>query len=273
VNIVFHYFPKGQHLADALEKAKSNKDDVYEVALDSMMKNNIKFKLLEYSGDWKSIKYSWNVLDVMEFFLNQIKGQTISKTASISPAAHIKGNVFIDDGVKIFEGAIINGPCYIGKNTIVANGVLVRNSIIGDNCVIGFASEVARSYFKNNVWLHKNYVGDSVIEGNVSLGSNTVTGNLRLDEQTIFKVVKGQKINTQRNKLGAIIGSDVRIGINVNTMPGINIGSNTFIGPNVNVEKDVEDNKFLKLNQDITIKENNFDIKSTSREVIKNKIQ
>ncbi|MDP3918094.1 MAG: sugar phosphate nucleotidyltransferase [Candidatus Woesebacteria bacterium] len=273
VNIVFHYFNNANELLNSLLKSRSKNDDVYEVALDSLMKSSKVFKLLEYKGQWKTIKYPWHVLDVMEYFLDTIKGQNISTRAEISKNAFIKGNVIIEDGVKIFEGAVVNGPCYIGKNTIIANGALVRNSIIGENCVIGYATEIARSYFKDNVWLHKNYVGDSIFESNVSLGSNAITGNLRLDEQNITKSIKGNKIGTDRNKLGAIIGSNVRIGINVNMMPGISIGSNSFVGPNVNVEKDIEDNKFLKLVQSIEIKENRFDIKSTSREKIKKKIK
>ncbi len=269
VNIVFHYFPNGQQLFDAINGAKSNKDDVYEVALDSLMNSNLKFKLLEYKGEWKTIKYPWQVLDVMEFFLKQIKGQSISPNASVSKNAQINGDVIIEEGVKVFDGAIISGPCYIGKNSIIANGALVRQSIIGDGSVVGFATEVARSYFKSNVWLHKNYVGDSIFENNVGLGSNTVTGNLRLDEQTIHKEIKGEKINTLRNKLGSIIGSDVRIGINVNLMPGVSVGSNSFIGPNVNVENDVPDKRFIKLVQELQNKENKFDIKTTSRDDIK----
>ncbi len=272
VNIVFDYFPNGQELFEAITNSKSNKDDLYEVALDSMMKSNTKFKFLEYKGQWKTIKYPWHVLDVMEYFLNTIKGQNISTKADISKSAFIKGDVIIEDGVKVFEGAIINGPCYIGKDTIIANNSLVRNSMIGDNCVIGFATEVARSYFKDNVWLHKNYVGDSILESNISFGSNSVTGNLRLDEQNIFKEVKREKVDTQRNKLGAIVGSNVRIGINVNTMPGISIGENSFIGPNVNIEKDVPEKQFIKVVQELESKENNFDIRKTSRNEIKSKL-
>lgn len=273
VNIVFHYFPKGQDLLNALEKSESERDDVYETALDLMMKSGMKFNILEYKNQWETIKYPWHILDVMNFFLDGLRGQDISPLAQVSPNSHIKGNVIIEEGVKVFDGAIVNGPCFIGKNTIVANNALVRQSIIGENCVIGFATEVARSYFKDNVWLHKNYVGDSIFESNVSLGSNTVTGNLRLDEQNILKEVRGIKTDTRRNKLGSIVGSDVRIGINVNLMPGVSIGQNSFIGPNINIEKDINEKQFVKLVQELQIKENDFDIKNTSREEIKSKLK
>lgn len=269
VDIVFDYFPSSKTLGKHLEEASSEKDDLFEVALDNMMKDGIKFKLLKYEGEWKTIKYPWHVLDVAEFFLNQISAQQISDKASVSHKATVKGNVIIEEGVKIFEGAVINGPAYIGKGTIIANNALVRESIIGENCVIGFDTEVARSYFGNNVWLHKNYIGDSVIENNVSFGSNSVTGNLRLDEQEISMTIKGERIKTGRNKLGTIIGSDVRIGVNSNIMPGVSIGAGSFVGPNVNLEKDLESGKFITVKQTLEIKDNTFDISKTSREEIK----
>ena len=269
VNIVFDYFPNSGTLKKFIEEAKSKKDDVYEVALDNMMHSDTKFRLLPYEGPWKTIKYPWHVLDVMDFFLKKIDSRKISPDASVSPHAFINGNVVIEAGVKVFDGAIIKGPCYISKDSIIANGALVRNSMIGENCVIGFATEVARSYIKNDVWLHKNYVGDSILEDNVSLGSNSVTGNLRLDEQDVIKEVNGQKVDTEKNKLGAIIGSDVRIGINVSIMPGVRIGSGSFVGPNVNLEKDLDENRFVRLVQDLEIRENKFDIKSVSRKDIK----
>jgi bifunctional UDP-N-acetylglucosamine pyrophosphorylase/glucosamine-1-phosphate N-acetyltransferase len=273
VNIVFHYFPKADILMKALKKAKSDKDDVYEVALSSLMKNTLKFKMLKYSGEWKSIKYPWHILDVMDFYLSQIKGQKISKKTNISNKCTINGNVYIEDGVKVFDGAIINGPVYLGKNTIVANGALVRNSMIGKDCVIGYGTEVARSYLKSNVWLHQNYVGDSVFENNISFGSNVVTANLRLDEQNIFINIKGVRTDTQRNKLGALIGSNVRIGIGAMIMPGVKVGANSFVGPNVVLDKDIEENKFVEVNQTLKISRNKFDIGKTSRDEFAKKLK
>jgi bifunctional UDP-N-acetylglucosamine pyrophosphorylase/glucosamine-1-phosphate N-acetyltransferase len=269
VNMVFHYFHKAGILFEALKSASSDKDDVYEVALDNLIGEGIVFQMIEYTGNWKSIKYPWQVLDVMNLFLSQIKGQNVSSDAQISDKATIKGDVVIESGAKVFEGAVINGPSYIGKNTIIANGALVRGSMIGNDCVIGYETEVARSYLKSQVWLHKNYVGDSVFESNISLGSGTVTGNLRLDEQKISMEVKGKKVDTGRNKLGAIIGSNVRIGINTSIMPGIRVGSNSFVGPHVLLTKDVPENSFVKSVSSYKITKNKFDITNTSRENIK----
>ncbi len=269
VNLVFHYFPQASLITDALPKAKSSKDDVYEVALDNLMKSGQKFQALKYNGKWATIKYSWHVLDVMDFFLASIKGQKISKSAQISKFAHIKGPVLIEDGVKVFEGAVISGPAYLGKNVVVGNNALIRESMIGEGSVIGFATEVARSYFKSNVWLHKNYVGDSVFEDNISLGSNALTANLRLDEKNIKVIVKDDLIDTGRNKVGAIIGSNVRIGVSANLMPGVKIGQGSFVGPNTLIAKDLPENSFAVQKTKLTIIKNNFVASIKSRESLK----
>ena len=74
---------------------------------------------------------------------------------------------------------------------------------------------------------HLNYVGDSVIGENCNLGAGTKIANLKLDKKTISV----NSINTQRRKLGAIIGDKVETGINASINVGTLIGNNTIIGP------------------------------------------
>ena len=190
----------------------------------------------------------------------------------IAETAKVNGNVIIESGVKIFDNAVINGPVYIGKNCIIGNNALVRSSMLGDDCVVGFSSEVARSYLRSKVWLHMNYLGDSIIEDNVSFGSTAHTANFRLDEGTIKVNIKGEKIDSGLTKLGAIIGSNVRVGTAVSIMPGIKIGRGSFIGAGLVADEDVADGKFVYYKQEKQIKDNNVDISRVSRENLKKKI-
>lgn len=265
VRIVFDYFADANNLLSQLKSAVSEADDVYEVALTNMMQNQSRFKLLSYSGVWRTLKYPWHMLELMEYFLENIAEQSISANAQIASTAVVKGNVIIEDGVKIFDHATINGPAYIGKGTIIGNNALVRNSVVGENCVIGFGSEVARSYLADKVWLHMNYVGDSIVDSNVSFGSTAVTANLRLDEQEVSVQVKNDKISSNRSKLGAIIGKDVRIGVGTKLMPGVRIGSNCAVGAGLVVREDVADNSFIEAKTEIIIKPNRLDISLLER--------
>ncbi len=266
VDIVFHYFYSSELLSTHLSDAKSEKDDVFEVALSNMMKAEISFKLLRYEGRWETIKYPWHVFGVMNYFLSKIEGQNISESAKIADSVIINGDVIIEDDVKIFDGAIINGPVYLGKGSIVGNNALVRSSMIGENCVVGFGSEVARSYFGSNIWLHKNYIGDSILENNIAFGSDSLTANFRLDEGNIKMNVKGERMDTGLDKLGVVIGSHVRVGVNTTFMPGVKVGTNAVVGPGISIEDDVEPNTFVKGEYELEVKENKLDISKLVRE-------
>jgi bifunctional UDP-N-acetylglucosamine pyrophosphorylase/glucosamine-1-phosphate N-acetyltransferase len=273
VKMVCDFFYSAEIFRQALVEAKTEKDDQYEVAIANLIKKKVVFDLFEYRGRWETIKFPWHVLGVMDFFLSKIKGQQIAPDVVVAKSAVIKGEVVIESGSKIFEGAVINGPVYIGKNCIIANNALVRHSMVGDGCVVGFATEVARSYLMGNVWLHKNYVGDSVFENNVSLGSNVVTGNLRLDETNVLVKVKEQNVDTGLNKLGAMIGSDVRVGIGAMLMPGIKVGAGSFIGPGVVIGSEVEENSYVVVKQELKIGENRISVKEVSREKFKKQLK
>lgn len=271
VRIVADYFLDGDELIKSLEELKTDSDSWYEEAIDKMIKDGKKVMCLPYSGTWQFLKYPWHILDIMKHFLSNAK-RKISKSAKISPKAIIDGDVVISDGVRIFEGAIVRGPAYIAKRAIIGNYALVRESSIGEGSVVGFASEVTRSYVGKDCWFHTNYIGDSVISDNVSFGSGGITANLRLDETEIYSKVEKSKINTQRNKLGAIVGPNVRIGINTMIMPGVKIGSGSFVSSGVVLSEDLGDNKFCVVRQEHKIIENKKFFKTKDREEFRKKL-
>ena len=156
----------------------------------------------------------------------------------------INGVVYIGKHVVIGDFAKIAGPCYIGDNTIIADYALVRESHIGRNCLIGSSSEVARSYLGDNVMLHRNYIGDSVLANNVLCGAGAVTANFRFDEKEVYSFVKKNKINSGLKKLGAIVGTNTKIGVNSTIYPGVKIGSEVLIAPHEVIKQDVGDNLF-----------------------------
>ncbi len=160
----------------------------------------------------------------------------------------------------IFENTKIVGPCYIGPDTIIGNNNIIRQSHIAGGCVTGFNTDITRSYIGDACWFHSNYIGDSVLEGNVSMGSGSVLANLRLDEGTIWSEVGGTRINTMRTKLGTIIGRDVRIGVNTSVMPGVKIGSQSFIGAGTIIDKDISDASFCMAKSTYTLTKNHHDV-------------
>lgn len=302
INLVLHFHRDGGKLLEFVKKTKSSRDDRYEMAMDAMIKSGSRLKVVPYNGFWQPIKYPWHVISVMNYFLescpvmtdgcsgcggdcnglndgqdqgcdgdkNCCKSIQIAESATIHSAEGAE--VYLEDGVRIMDNAVIVGPAYIGKNTIVATNALVRGSHIGANCVIGFGTEVARSYVGENVWTHTNYIGDSIIGDNCSFGAGTVTGNLRLDEANIPVNIQGEKVDSGTNKFGLVTGNGVRCGINTSFMPGIKIGNNCFIGAGITIAQDIEDNKFVYGKTELVIKENKAKLDDKKRQEMKKKI-
>lgn len=241
INLVFHYFQDANMLLKLIRNTKSKKDDVYERALSRLIKIE-KLRVITYDGYWQSLKFSWDVLGVSRIFLeNKLKANNFA--AKIHNSAQIDRNVYLGRGVKILENVVIKGPSYIGNNTVVGTNSLVVKSIIENDCVIGFSSEVTRSYLGNNSWLHRNYIGDSVLERDVSFGAGALTANFRFDKDQINTVINNKIINTKRTKFGSILGKGCQVGVNASLMPGVKIGAHAVIGPGVIQYHDVKSKK------------------------------
>ncbi len=236
--LVVDYVANIEEFITIVKQTGSDSEIGYEEAIARYIKNGKDVRFVGYEGSWATFKYPWHLLAASQFFLSKImhhrgEGVEIDKTAII------EGDVYIEDGVKIFEYAKIVGPAYIGKNTVIGNYALVVNSMIGENCVIGGYSEVTRSYLGEHVLLHRNYIGDSVLENNILFGAGALCANFRFDEKTVRSLVKEEMIDTGLTKLGAIIGSNVKVGVNTSLMPGVKIETGTRVEPGIVVKKDV----------------------------------
>lgn len=262
INIVAHYHPAVKVLMDFVNAAHSEQDDIYETALDDMIRAGLKIKVSHYEGKWQAVKYPWHIYDAAKILFEKelhLRGGSalIANDLVKANSAVVKGDVIIEEGVKIFENAVVVGPVYLGRGTVVANNALVRESFLGEGCVAGYNTEIARSYLGKGVWTHSNYVGDSVIGNNVSFGAGTVTGNLRLDEQNVKIEVKGQKIDSGKQKIGLYCGNNVRIGIHTSLMPGVKIGAGSMIGAAVLLGQDIAEKSFVIMDKgELVIKEN-----------------
>jgi len=254
VSIVAHIHADATILLDTIEqqyRVAASPDDHYERAMDTLMREYV-FRVVPYRGHWSALKYPWHVLEVMDQFLNRIKGQTIHETAYIAKNSAIIGDVHISEGVKVFPGAAIVGPAYIGKGTIVGNNALVRSSMVLDKCEVGFTTEVARSYVADHCSMHACRVLDSVFAAGVNFSAGCTTANLRMDKGQVPTRVKGERMETGREKLGAIIGQGAFLAVDVMTMPGVKVGEYAQVGPGAHVYADVPDRTRLLVRQSQT---------------------
>jgi len=266
VNILIHYHGNPEELLNYIETVRTTKDDIYECALDNMVKAGHKIKVVPYDDFWAPIKYPWHIFKVMEYFLDNAQPY-IAPSVRISEKATIEGKVILDDNVKVLENAVIRGPVYVGTNSIIGNNVLVRDySHISSNSVVGYSTEVKHSYIGNHCWFHSNYIGDSIIEDNCSLGAGTVLANFRLDERNIQIKVDDSLIDTSYDKLGAIIGRGCRIGVNASLMPGVRVGPDSSVGPHICLRRDLGANKTILLESRYQVEDNKTRLEEGKRQ-------
>ena len=234
-----------------IEKTPLSKRGEYEITdtINLMIKTGRKVAYAVYDGYWNDIGRPWDLLNLNEYILkNHLKHEIrgiVEEGATIIPP------VEIEEGTVVKSGAYIVGPVKIGKNCKIGPNCFIRPyTSIGNHCHIGNAVEIKNSIIMDHSNApHLNYVGDSIIGEHTNLGAGTITANLRHDNKTIKVEVKGKLEDSGRRKLGAIIGHNVKVGINVTIYPGRKIGSNSFVGPGVIVDKNVPSNSLVIVKQ------------------------
>jgi bifunctional UDP-N-acetylglucosamine pyrophosphorylase/glucosamine-1-phosphate N-acetyltransferase len=257
VNVVIHLYGQSGLLFNAIRAEYARdlpSDDHYERAMDALMQQQV-FRVVAYRGPWAALKYPWHTLDIMNYYLSKISGQNVAESAFIAKTATLVGDVFIGERAKIFPGAAVVGPAYIGADTVVGNNALVRNSMVLNSCEVGFTTEVARSYVADNCHMHACRVLDSVFAPGVNFSAGCTSANLRIDHGHVKSTVKGDRLDTGRDKLGVIVGRDAFIGVDVMTMPGVKIGERAQVGPGTHVQQDVLNGQRIYVKQQIVVVE------------------
>ena len=194
---------------------------------------------------WMEIGYPWDILKANEYYMRKIEGKV---EGVVEKGAIVKGPVVLEEGAVIKSGAYIEGPVIIKSGSEVGPNCYIRPcTALYERTKVGNAVEVKNSIVMTGSKIpHHNYVGDSIIGEDCNLGSGTKIANLRLDNKNIVCSVKGKDVNTGRRKLGAIIGHNVKTGINACIYPGTIIGSNTVIGPGSHVFGTIGENRIIQ---------------------------
>ncbi len=203
---------------------------------------------VEVTGVWMDIGTPWQYLEanaaMVERLPHRIAGEVEGRVS-------ISGRVYMEEGALVRSGTYVQGPVYIGRGAVIGPCAYLRShSSIGEGCRIGNSVEVKNSVIMEHTHIsHLSYVGDSVVGRRCNFGAGAKVGNLRLDEGEVKVKVKGVLTPTGRRKLGAIIGDDVKLGLNVMINAGRKIGSGAKIGPGVVVYRDVRRGSFIVAEQ------------------------
>ena len=190
-----------------------------------------------------------------------------------------ENSVWIDDGVVIGKGTVIEPNVYLKGDTI-----------IGENVTVGFCTEIVNSKIDNNVSIKHSVITDSEIgEGttvgpftyvrpnckvgkNVKLGDFVEIKNSNIDDGTklahltyVGDADVGKNINfgcgtvvvnyDGKAKHRTVIEDNAFIGCNTNLVSPVKVGKNAFTAAGSTITEDVPENALAIARERQSIKE------------------
>ncbi len=158
----------------------------------------------------------------------------VHESARLYPNAVLdaeQGPIVVHDRAVIRPGAVICGPCSVGRESVVVDHALVKpNTVIGPVCKIG--GEVGGTIFQGNSnKAHDGHLGDSWVGEWVNFGAGTTNSNLlnTFGEITMRLEPQGRRYRTGLTFQGAIVGDHVKFAIGTRLMTGAVIGTGAMI--------------------------------------------
>jgi UDP-N-acetylglucosamine diphosphorylase / glucose-1-phosphate thymidylyltransferase / UDP-N-acetylgalactosamine diphosphorylase / glucosamine-1-phosphate N-acetyltransferase / galactosamine-1-phosphate N-acetyltransferase len=191
--------------------------------------------------DWFDVGRPWDLLDANNWALKKLCFEVLG---TVEVGARLFGDVWVAKSARVRSGAYVEGPVFIGEGCDVGPNCFIRaGTSLGEGVRVGNACEIKNSIIMDHTHVgHLSYVGDSVLGERCNLGAGTIMGNYRLDAGTVKMMVKDQLVDTERRKLGAVLGDAVKTGINALFMPGVKVGQGSWVGPNFIVKRDLPAN-------------------------------
>ena len=238
VNTSIYCFGKGA--MEELEKAPKASSGEYEITgVIRKLSKEGKVAGVELDEYWMDIGMPWQFLEASGYLISKMP----AKREGVVEDSTVKGKVIIEEGAHVYN-SYIEGPAYIGRNSVIGPFVYIRPvTAIGANCCLSSGTTVKNSILMDNVNAkHLSYIGDSIVGENCNFGAGTQIANYRFDASTVKMKVGEMEYDTEKHKLGVLIGDNVKTGVLSCTMPGKTIGDGSWIGAGVIVNKDIPRN-------------------------------
>ena len=145
----------------------------------------------------------------------------------------IEENVWVHASVTVEKGAILKGPIIIEENCFIAAHAYLRNGVyLSNNCIVGPGVELKTSWVgAKTSFGHFNYIGDSLVGSGVNFEAGAVIANHfnERENKEIWVNFRGNRINTQLNKFGSIIGDHTKVGANAVLAPGTILAPHSIV--------------------------------------------
>ncbi|MZH04498.1 MAG: NTP transferase domain-containing protein [Nitrospinae bacterium] len=184
-----------------------------------------------WEDEWLDVVRPWEVLMANKMIMDSWTESSIAKTATMEANVTLQGIVKIEDEVLIKAGAVIEGPCSIGRGSYIGNNSLIRSyTSLGKNCEAGSGVELKNCVVMDNTQIGRlSFIGDSVLGENVDIGSGCMTVNRAVDWKPISVKNGKRPAPTGMSKLGAFLGDGVVVGAGNMIQPGTVVQSGKII--------------------------------------------
>jgi NDP-sugar pyrophosphorylase family protein len=195
--------------------------------------------------------YPWEALDGIKELILTLGPTLGPEYVEVSP------QVWVHTSATVAPTAYLGAPCIIGPETEVRHCAFIRSSaLVGANCVVGNSVELKNVILFDNVQTpHYNYVGDSILGYRSHMGAGSITSNVKSDKTLVVVKDGTEKIETDRKKMGAMLGDFVEVGCNSVLNPGTVIGPHSNVYPLSSVRGTVPANSIYKTGGVVVSKE------------------
>ena len=199
----------------------------------------------------KQFEYPWEALGGISDYI-----VSLSKTLDLSEYDKIGEDIFIHKEAKVAKSSCLNGPLIVCRGAEIRQCAFIRGSaIVGEYAVVGNSTELKNVILFNKVQVpHYNYVGDSILGYKAHMGAGSITSNVKSDKLNVIIKSGDKTIETNRKKVGAMLGDNVEVGCNSVLNPGTVLGKNVSVYPCSCVRGVIKENSIYKKQGDIVIR-------------------
>jgi len=243
INTGVYLLPRNE-LEEALQSIRPSPRGELEITdAVTLLARRMCIRVVKSTGFWLDIGRPWDLFEAYKLLWRERfgdSGQAVVE-GEVESTAIIHGLVYVAEGAVIRSHSVVEGPAWIEGEVGPFARIRPWSFLLGRSRAATHTEVKASILMDGAKAPHLNYVGDSILGEDVNLGAGTITANLRFDHRSVKMNLKGKRVDTRRNKLGAIIGDKAQTGINVSLLPGVRIGAYSWINPGVVVDQDVAD--------------------------------